>query len=498
MKLKELLNGVEYRALRGTDDIQVENIAWDSRKVVPGSLFICVKGKKVDRHDFALPAVKAGAVVLVVEHEIGEIPQDVTIISVENTQMAMARIACNFYGDPSDGINLIGITGTNGKTSVSWFIGKIMEQAGRKSGIIGTIENRIGNRKSTVAKLNPTTPDSIELQASLREMRNDGVTDVAMEVTSIALVRHRVDGCHFSVGVFTNLTRDHLDEHGTMENYKRAKMRLFNMCRYGMVNADDPICPEIREASRCEKLFTYGIDNEADYRAEQIQYSPDGVRFILRFKGERLPMMVRIPGRFTVYNALAAIGACHLSGLSLEQIRDGLLQVEGVDGRFESVPNPKGCYVIVDYAHTPDGLENVLRSAREFACGRILAVFGCGGDRDKTKRPIMGEIAGRLADLCIVTSDNPRSEEPGRILKDIEAGLRKTECPYIKLVDRKEAIHIALRTAQPGDVVLVAGKGHETYQIFADRTIHFSDKEVIREYFRKTTSRKNAKMCPAV
>lgn len=483
MVVKDLLEGVKYKVLQGTDNSNIDYISWDSRKVKRGSLFICVKGRNVDRHDFAIQALEAGVSVLIIEQEVGDIPMNVSIIKVESTREAMARIANTYYGEPSKYINLIGVTGTNGKTSVTWFVAKILEAAGRKAGIIGTIENRVGSEMIKVEKLNPTTPDSIELQATLREMLDEGVTDVAMEVTSAALVNHRVDRCHFDIGVFTNLTQDHLDEHGTMENYKNAKMKLFKMCRYGIVNADDPVYFDLKGSASCDMIMTYGINNDADFKAEDIKYTIDGAKFTLNFNGVRNHIRIKVPGKFSVYNALAAIGACYLSGLTLEQIIKGMESIEGVRGRFESVPNTKGCLIIVDYAHTPDGLENILSSARELADRKVITVFGCGGDRDRSKRPVMGEIAGKWADLCIITSDNPRTEDPFRIIDDIEVGIIRTKCPYEKIENRKDAIFRALDSAEQEDIILIAGKGHETYQMFANHTIHFDDSEVVREYF---------------
>ncbi len=483
MILKDLLKDMKYEVLQGSDNIRIGHICWDSRNVRPDSLFVCVKGRNVDRHDFALLAVEAGATVLVVEHEVGCIPDNVNIIRVDNSREAMARIASIYYGEPSKHIKLIGITGTNGKTSVSWFIAKILDEAGRKTGIIGTIENRVDSRKMKVEKLNPTTPDSLELQATLREMLDGGVTDVAMEVTSSALVNNRVDKWYFDIGVFTNLTQDHLEEHVTMENYKKAKLKLFDMCPNGIVNADDPVCCDIKKSASCRRLMTYGINNESDFKAENIKYGVDGVEFDLAFKESRNHIWLKVPGRFSVYNALAAIGACYISGLDIEQIIKGIEGIDGVKGRFESVPNTKGCLIIIDYAHTPDGLENILCSTREFAKKKIITVFGCGGDRDRTKRPIMGEIAGKWSDFCIITSDNPRTEDPIGIIEDIEAGLIKTSCRYEKDENRKNAIFRALDVAKPEDVVIIAGKGHENYQMFANHTIHFDDREVVREYF---------------
>ena len=485
MVLKELLAGTKYKVIQGTDGIPIDFVAWDSRKIKPHSLFICIKGLHADGHDFAWKAVADGALALVAEREVGGIAPYTSLIKVDNSRMAMASIANLYYGEPSKRFNLIGITGTNGKTSVSWFIARILENAGRKAGIIGTIENRVGDKLMKVEKLNPTTPDALELQATFREMLDEGVTDVAMEVTSAALVSHRVDHCHFKVGVFTNLSQDHLDLHGSMENYKQAKMRLFKMCRYGVLNADDPAHLDIWKHATCDRVMTYGIHKAADLRGENIRYDLDGVSFTLNFYGIKQEVRIKVPGRFSVYNALAAMAACYLAGgLTLEQALEGVQKIEGVRGRFESVPNRQGYRIVVDYANTPDGLDNILRTARGMTKGRVIAVFGCGGDRDRAKRPLMGEIAGRWADFCIITSDNPRNEEPQQIMDDIETGLQKTGCMYEKIEDRRTAIFKAIEAAKPGDIVVIAGKGHETYQVFAKETVHFDDREVVEEYFR--------------
>lgn len=483
MKIRELLKGLSYEVVQGTEETEISYLSWDSRKVKKGSLFICVKGKNIDRHEYAVPAVEEGAVALLIEHTVPDIPENITVIRVENTKIAMASIAAIYYGHPSRAFNLIGVTGTNGKTSITYFIAKIFETSGRKAGIIGTIENRIGDQTLKVEKMNPTTPDSIELQASFREMLEAGVTDVAMEVTSTALVQHRVDQCDFDVGIFTNLTQDHLDEHGTMENYRDAKAKLFSLCRKGVINVDDAAGRYMIRNSTCD-IFTYGIRGRADFKAKNIKYSMDGVSFTLDFRGTERRVKLQVPGKFSVYNALAAVGACFCSGLTLDQIVEGLNRMEGVRGRFQSIPNAKGCLVIVDYAHTPDGLENILQSVREFTSGKVIAVFGCGGDRDRTKRPVMGAIAGRLSDHCFITSDNPRTEEPVRIMEDIEVGLKESGCRYEKVKNREEAIQAALHMAQKGDTVVIAGKGHENYQIFANKTIHFDDVEVVRDFFR--------------
>lgn len=480
MILKNLLKDISYEIIQGTDTIEINNLCWDSRRVKPNSLFICVKNKNVDRHDFAIDALSKGALALIIEHQIPNIPEHITIIKVQNSKAAMAKIASAYYNNPSQKFNLIGITGTNGKTSTSYFISKILESVKRKVGIIGTIANCIGEKKLETEKLNPTTPDSIELQASFAEMASEGATDVVMEVTSSALAGFRVEGCEFEIGVFTNLTQDHLEEHGTMENYKRAKMKLFKLCRYGVLNADDPVSLEIKKESPC-MVLTYGINNIADFNAYDIEYTMDGVSFTLDFHGIKNKVSLNVPGKFSVYNALAAITTCYNLGLGLKEVVEGVNNIRGVKGRFESVPNDREIMIIVDYAHTPDGLQNILTSAREIASKKVISVFGCGGDRDRTKRPIMGQIAGSLSDYCIITSDNPRTENPRSILQDIETGIKKTSCYYEKIENRRDAISAALKSADKGDIVIIAGKGHENYQIIGENVFHFDDVEVVKE-----------------
>jgi len=484
MKLKKLLKGLTYEIIQGTDNLEIESIGWDSRKVTQRSLFICVKNKNVDRHNYAAKAVKEGAVALVIEHDVEEIPEGVTIIKIKDSKKAMAIIASIYYGEPSKNFNLIGVTGTNGKTSVTYFVSKVLESAGRSTGIIGTIKNTVGGKELKAEKLNPTTPDSIELQQSFKEIAEAGASDVVMEVTSSALDKERVYGCGFNIGAFTNLTQDHLEEHGNMENYKNAKLKLFKMCRKAIINADESVSKEIKEIASGE-VYTYGIEEEADFKAFDIVYGLNSVEFSLKFKDEVKKIKFNVPGRFTVYNVLATIGICYLSGLELDTIIDGLKKITGVPGRVEKVPNNKGILTIVDYAHSPDSLEKIIKAMREISEGKIITLFGCGGNRDVTKRPIMGEIAGRLSDFVVITSDNPRKEEPMTIIEDIEVGILKTNCDYVKDADRKEAIFKALDQASIGDVVILAGKGHETYQIIREDYIHFNDRDVVEEYFKE-------------
>lgn len=482
MKLNELLKGIDFKVISGNADMEISNITWDSRNVDKNSLFIAVKNKNADRHDFALDAVKNGAIALVIEHEIENVPKNITVIKVKDSKKSMSLIAQNYYENPMKKLKVIGVTGTNGKTSVTYFISKILESFNIKCGIIGTIENTIDGQKLKTKKLNPTTPDSIELQGSFAEMAGCGVTHAAVEVTSAALSKDRVYGCKFDIGIFTNLTQDHLDEHGTMENYKKAKMKLFRMCRKGIVNIDDGAAEDIMSYADC-KIITYGIEKDCDFRAANIKYTSSGVKFDLLHNGETKEVQLNIPGRFSVYNALSAIAACYVLGLNLDDIINGVKEIQGVPGRFQAIPNSKGILTVVDYAHSPDGLENILTSVKEITKGRIILVFGCGGNRDTTKRPIMGEIAGKYSNYCIITSDNPRKEDPNLIIDEVEAGMVKTNCSYEKIENRKEAIFKALSMAKACDTVLIAGKGHENYQILKDETIHFSDQEVVKEYF---------------
>ena len=482
MRISDLLLKVKYEVLQGSEGIEVSGICWDSRRVKPDSAFICVRGRNVDRHIFARQAVEDGAKVLIVDHKLYRIPDDITVIKVEDTRIALAEAAAEFYGNPSKNFKLIGVTGTNGKTSVTWFIEKILQTAGKNPGIIGTIENRIGDHVLDTVKVNPTTPDPMELQGSFYEMALKGASHVVMEVTSSALAQNRVHGCDFDIGVFTNLTQDHLEEHGNMENYKNEKLKLFKMCKFGIVNNDDSAARDFIEGANCP-VVTYGINCTADFMAEDLNCTLMGTEFTLKYREKRYKVMLHLPGRFNVYNALASIGACIHMGLSIEDILRGIENIKGVKGRFEFIQGINKCSVIVDYAHSPDGLENIVSAVRELTNRRIILVFGCGGDRDKSKRSIMGNIAGNLADYCIITSDNPRKEDPLAIISDIEKGILSTKGKYEKIADRRKAIFRALGLADQEDSVIIAGKGHENYQIIGEKYMKFDDSEVVREYF---------------
>lgn len=483
MRISDLLQNIPYTVLQGSDAVEITGVSWDSRRVKPGSAFICVKGKNVDRHIFAQQAVEDGAAVLIVDHKIYKIPKGIVVLKVEDTRTALAKAAAIFYENPSKQFKLIGVTGTNGKTSVTYFIEKILRSLGKTPGVITTIENRIGDYKLNTIKINPTTPDPLELQASFSEMYDKGASHVVMEVTSSALAQDRVHGCNFDLGIFTNLTQDHLEEHGTMENYKNEKIKLFKMCGIGIINVDDPAAQDFIKGAKCP-IITYGINNDADFRAENVSCSLKGTDFTIVYKDKPYLTHTKLLGRFNIYNVLAAVSACMQYGFTLKEIVQATENIEAPKGRFEFVPNTGEVSVIVDYAHSPDGLQSIIDSVRELTDGRIILVFGCGGNRDKTKRPIMGKIGGTLTDYCIITSDNPRKEDPLSIIEHIEEGIVVTGCKYEKLVDRREAIYRALSIAKAGDTIIIAGKGHENYQIIGEKYAYFDDTEVVGDYFR--------------
>lgn len=480
MLLKELLDGIKYELVQGELTQDVDTIIYDSRIKTKQGLFIAIEGFTVDGHRFIETAIQNGAKVVVVQKDIF-VKHDVTVIKVVDTRKVMAILANNMYQCPSQKLNLVGVTGTNGKTSITFLLGQILEAYKQKIGIIGTIENRIGEQ---VIKAERTTPESIDLQRLFNKMVESNVKYTLMEVSSHALELNRVEGCQFKVGIFTNLTQDHLDFHHTMENYALAKAKLFGLCDKGIINVDSEYAEIILGNSKCD-VITYGIEHKADYMAKDICITADGVTYKLVTPNDTYEVSVPIPGKFTVYNTMSVIIAAKELGLPMEHILETLKKVKGVPGRIQSFSSERGYSVIVDYAHTPDGLENVLQAITQFAKGKIITVFGCGGDRDNTKRPIMGEVASKYSNHIIITSDNPRSEEPNKILDQIEVGAKKYTTPYVKIEDRKQAIITALQEATEGDVVLIAGKGHENYQILKDRIIHFDDSEIVREFIKQ-------------
>lgn len=474
MKLNELLNGTGIDIGFIKEDTEITSITCDSRRVEPGCLFVCIVGTAVDGHIYAESAQTAGATAVVVQRDMGLHTQ----LVAENTRMAWAQICANWFGHPASRLKMIGITGTNGKTTTTTLIKSMLEYAGHKVGLIGTIHNLIGDR---VLPARHTTPDPYDLQSLLALMVVEGCDYCVMEVSSHALHQRRVAGCTYELGVFTNLTQDHLDYHGTMEEYMLAKKELFSLSRAGIVNMDDAWADAISEGVSCP-LTTYSSKNDAaDYVARNIRYRADGVDFELVGIGKIGRVHMNIPGQFSVYNGLCAATVCLALGMAFDTVVAALSAAEGVKGRAEVVPTGRDFTVVIDYAHTPDGLENICRTLKECCTGRLVTLFGCGGDRDKTKRPLMGAVAADLSDYLVVTSDNPRSENPAAIIEDIVAGLKDTSTPYTVVENRVEAIHWAIAHAQAGDTILLAGKGHETYQILADETIHLDEREVVAE-----------------
>ncbi|MFP5109066.1 UDP-N-acetylmuramoyl-L-alanyl-D-glutamate--2,6-diaminopimelate ligase [Neobacillus sp. C211] len=481
MKLQKLLKNLHLLVPFKGEDLEITSIENDNRKVQQGSLFICIKGYTVDGHDFAESAVKNGAAAILAERPLS---LGVPVILVKDTTRAMAVLADTLYGQPTKKLHLIGITGTNGKTTTSHLIEKIMVDAGQKTGLIGTMYTKIADK--TIETKN-TTPESLTLQKTFQQMVEAGVNTAVMEVSSHALDLGRVHGCDYDVAVFTNLTQDHLDYHKTMDEYKRAKSLLFAQLgntfdhhkpKFAVLNADDP-ASDMYSRSTAAHVITYGIDNKADIQAKNIQMTSAGTHFNLFVETEKFPIQMQLIGRFSVYNVLASIAASLVSGVEINEIIKSIESVEGVSGRFELVNAGQDFTVIVDYAHTPDSLENVLKTVQHFAKKRIFVIVGCGGDRDRTKRPLMAQIACQLATDPILTSDNPRSEDPLAILKEMEAGVEGEK--YKIIPDRKEAIHTAIQQATIGDVILIAGKGHETYQIIGNVVHDFDDRLVARE-----------------
>lgn len=460
------------------EDTQIENITIDSREAKCGTLFICIDGQNTDGHKFAQSAEKNGAVVIVAEKEVS---CSVPVILCENTKIEMAKIASKFYGNPEKKLKLIGITGTNGKTTVSYLVKKILESKGKRVGIIGTNEILVGEDAVGITSSTPTTPNSIELRRIFAKMLEMGAEYAVMEVSSHALDLYRVYGLNYEVGVFTNLTRDHLDYHKTMENYFLAKAKLFEISKIGVINSDDEYGKRLENTVSCDKI-TIGT-KDADIVADDIKIDEKGVKFTVSYKGETEKAELGISGMFSVYNALCAIGTAIGLGINLIDAVHGIKLATGVKGRLELVPTDTDYTVIIDYAHTPDGLENVLNAVNSFKKGRLIAVFGCGGDRDATKRPIMGDIGTRLSDIAVITSDNPRTENPKKIIDDILSGIK--EGKYEVIEDRRQAIGYALSIAKKGDVVLLAGKGQETYQILGKEKIHFDEREIVKEFLEK-------------
>lgn len=476
MKLSQLLQNVEVISLRADEKIEISGIAFDSRKVQPGDLFMAVSGFATDGNRFIPAAMEKGAVVTVTAKEPEE---NVPYVLVKDDRLAMAQIAANFYGNPAEKLCMIGVTGTNGKTSVTLLVKHILETVrGVKVGLVGTMENLIGKDSVPTER---TTPESPDLQALFDKMVRAGCTYCVMEVSSHALALERVGGVHYHVAAFTNLTEDHLDFHKTMEAYCQAKAKLFTRCDKAVVNGDDPWHGQIC-AGQMPRVLTTAVKGQADLTAKDIRLLSDGIRFTAVCGDKQVPVELSIPGRFTVYNTLTVLGICLQLGISLEESAQALKTARGVKGRVEVIPTwGKDYTILVDYAHTPDGLDNVLSSVRDFCTGRLIAVFGCGGDRDPVKRPIMGSIGAQKADIAVITSDNPRTEDPHAIIADILRGVQdQSNCVVIE--NRVEAIHYAMDIAQKDDIIVLAGKGHETYQEIMGVKNHLDEREVVAEY----------------
>lgn len=474
MKALELLSTTGAVPL-STEDVEVDGIAYRSESVTAGDLFFCVPGFAHDGHDFAAQAVAAGASAVVVQRELGvAVPQ----FLVEDCRRALSIAAANFHGLPSRDIEVVGITGTNGKTTTSYLLDSILRASGRKTGLLGTVESRIGDEVRPATR---TTPESADLQAVLAEMRAAGVVACSMEVSSHAIDLGRIEGMHFAAVAFTNLTQDHLDFHHTIEEYFSVKRRLFTEfdCDARVVDIDDPFGNGI--ANEIPGVITVGRASNADVRAVDESLDASGATFMLVTPNGSAPVRLPLAGAYNVSNALLAAGCALALGIGLNDIVAGLSSAPQVPGRLQRVDCGQDFTVVVDYAHTPDSLEKAIAAVSAVTEGRLIVVFGCGGDRDPDKRPVMGMAAGRSADYSIITSDNPRSEDPVGIILSIEDGVRETEGEYEIIVDRRDAIEAAVRMARPGDAVLIAGKGHEDYQIFSDRTVHFDDREVARE-----------------
>ena len=467
MNLKKILVGIEGIKAKGEINREVSSIEKDSRKVTEGSMFFAIKGFTDDGTQYIGDAINKGAKVILVDESFDiksvKFPDDVTLIVVPNARYAMAICACNFYDNPSKKLKLIGITGTKGKTTTTYMIKEMFQKQGIKTGLIGTIAVYSGDKK--LQDSDRTTPESIELQKLLAQMVKDGCEIVVMEVSSQSLKLDRVAGCDFYIGLFTNFSEDHISpkEHPDMEDYFNCKLKLMKMCKYGYVNVDDLRVAKIpRMLPECD-IKTYGIDNSANLLAKDITITNSYVDFKVKIGDKNERVRVGIPGRFSVYNSLAAISVATKIGCDAEKIKESLANVR-VPGRSELVDNSKELTIMIDYAHSPESLENILQAVKSYTRGRVISVFGCGGDRDATKRPKMGEISGRIADFTIITSDNPRTEDPESIVKEIEEGIKKTKGKYVCIVDRIEAIKYAIEMANKKDLILLAGKGHEPYQ----------------------------------
>lgn len=486
MKLKNILIGIENLKAKGDLEQDIIGIESNSKKVQPGYIFVAIKGFSFDGHQYIEEAVKNGAIAVVVEEinkELISKLSNITIIVAKNTREFLAIASSNFYENPSKKFKLIGITGTKGKTTTTYMIKDILEKAGKKVGLIGTVAVYINGEK--IEDSERTTPESLELQKIFSKMVEQGTEYVVMEVSSQSLKLHRVDGCDFDMVVFTNLSEDHISakEHPNTKDYFESKLKLFKMCKTGFVNIDDLYGAKIPSMFPDSEITRYGIDNPGEVIAKDITITNSSVDFKVKLSDRNERVKVDIPGRFTVYNALVAICICKKIGVDPEIIKDALLKVK-VPGRSEMVYNKLELPIMIDFAHTPESLQNILKAVKSYTKGKVICVFGCGGDRDARKRPLMGEISGKIADYTIITSDNPRTEDPQVIVNQIEEGIKKTKGKYEVIVDRKEAIKKAIEMAKKTDIVVLAGKGHELYQEINDKKYDFDERTIIREIIK--------------
>lgn len=488
MNLKEILVGIEGIKARGNLDLEITNLDSDSRNIKENGMFIAIQGYEKDGIEYIKNAIDNGAKVIMVQENADlksiNVSQDTTLIVVPDTRVALAICACNFYNNPSKKFTLIGVTGTKGKTTTTYMIKKILEKQGKKVGLIGTIATYIGDKK--IEDSSRTTPESIKLQKIFNDMVKEKVDAVVMEVSSQSLKLNRVQGCDFDIGVFTNFSEDHIskNEHPDMQDYFNSKLKLFQMCKVCFTNADDIYGAKVARLAKTQQITTYGIDNFCHILAKDITITNSYVDFKVKIDNKNERVKTCIPGRFSVYNSLAAICVATKLGANAEQIKEALLEVR-VPGRSELVDNKKELTIMIDYAHSPESLESILQAVKSYTKGRVISVFGCGGDRDSNKRPIMGEISGRIADYTFVTSDNPRTEKPEDIVSEIEAGIKKTKGQYTCIVDRREAIKSAIKMANKNDIIVLAGKGHETYQEINNEKLPFDERIIVKEIIEK-------------
>lgn len=484
MNLKNILNGIEGLKAKGNLDLEIEGIENNSKNVKKGFLFVAIKGFTVDGHKFINQAIENGASVVVIEENYDlkniNVPEGVTLIVSKDTREFLALSSANFYSNPSTRFKLIGVTGTKGKTTTTFMIKEILEKAGKKVGLIGTIATYINGKK--IADSDRTTPESLELQKLFADMVKENVEYVIMEVSSQSLKLHRVDGCNFDLGVFTNFSEDHISEkeHPDMQDYFESKLKLFKMCKTGFANIDDLKGNKIPEMFPESDITGYGIDNFGNFLAKDITITNSYVDFKVKLTDRNERIKVDIPGRFTVYNALAAICICKKLGIEGTYIKEALEKIK-VPGRSEMVENKFEIPIMIDYAHSPESLQNILQAVSSYTKGKVISVFGCGGDRDSRKRPIMGEISGKIANYTIITSDNPRTEDPQSIVNQIEEGIKKTKGKYEVIVDRKEAIKKAIEMANKSDIIVLAGKGHEPYQEINGVKYPFDERIIVKD-----------------